>query len=376
MRILVTGAAGFIGSNFVRYWLERHPDDHVVASTCSPTRATARTLPDERARSSRATSATRARRADAARRGDRRRRQLRRRVAQLLAVLDPGRFFRTNVLGTQTLLEAARRAGVQRFHHVSTCEVYGDLPLDSDESFTEESPYRPRTPYNASKAGGRPRRARVLRDVRAAGHDHELLEQLRAVPVPGEGDPALRHERARRQAAAAVRVDAEQARVAARARPLPRDRARARARASRARRTTSARASRSRSRRSPTRVLEHTGKPESLKTIVPDRPGHDRRYLLDSSKLRDELGWEPRSPSRTACARRSPGTRTNRDWWEPLRERRPGRRNRLALKPCPGTPMAAAQDRACARRAGPRPGTAAPGYATAPGLRLDQLSRR
>ena len=70
-----------------------------------------------------------------------------------LAVVDPGRFFRTNVIGTQTMLEAARRTGVERFHHVSTCEVYGDLPLDSDEVFTEETPYRPRTPYNASKAG-------------------------------------------------------------------------------------------------------------------------------------------------------------------------------------------------------------------------------
>src|SRR5262249_15794129 len=70
-----------------------------------------------------------------------------------LAVLDPARFFRTNVLGTQTLLEAAHRRGVARFHHVSTCEVYGDLPLDSAEAFTEEPPYRPRTPSNASKAG-------------------------------------------------------------------------------------------------------------------------------------------------------------------------------------------------------------------------------
>ena len=70
-----------------------------------------------------------------------------------LAVLDPGRFFRTNVLGTQAMLEAARHAGVARFHHISTCEVYGDLALDSDDAFTEEHPYRPRTPYNASKAG-------------------------------------------------------------------------------------------------------------------------------------------------------------------------------------------------------------------------------
>ena len=71
-----------------------------------------------------------------------------------LAILDPTRFFQTNVMGTQTLAEAARRHGVTRFHHISTCEVYGDLPLDSDEVFTEETPYRPRTPYNASKAGG------------------------------------------------------------------------------------------------------------------------------------------------------------------------------------------------------------------------------
>ena len=57
------------------------------------------------------------------------------------------------MLGTQTLLEARAPHGVGRFHHVSTCEVYGDLALDTDEVFTEESPYRPRTPYNASKAG-------------------------------------------------------------------------------------------------------------------------------------------------------------------------------------------------------------------------------
>ena len=70
-----------------------------------------------------------------------------------LAIWTAARFFRTNVLGTQSLCDAARRVGTQRFHHISTCEVYGDLALDSDESFSEESPYRPRTPYNASKAG-------------------------------------------------------------------------------------------------------------------------------------------------------------------------------------------------------------------------------
>src|SRR5437773_10037268 len=68
------------------------------------------------------------------------------------AIVNPGQFFRTNALGTQTLLEAARRAGVGRFHHISTCEVYGDLDLEADTAFTEEPPYPPRTPYNAPKA--------------------------------------------------------------------------------------------------------------------------------------------------------------------------------------------------------------------------------
>ncbi len=67
-------------------------------------------------------------------------------------MLDPGLFARTNVLGHAAVARAARTAGVSRFHHISTCEVYGDLALDTDEVFTEESPYQPRTPYNASKA--------------------------------------------------------------------------------------------------------------------------------------------------------------------------------------------------------------------------------
>src|SRR4051812_4880334 len=156
MSLLVTGGAGFIGSNFVRYWLERRPDDRVVVLDLLTYAGDRRNLAEVEERIEFV-------------QGD---------IADLelceqlfereevdvvvnfaaeshnsLAVVEPTRFFRTNVLGTQTLLEAARRVGVRRFHHVSTCEVYGDLALDTDEVFTEESPYRPRTPYNASKAG-------------------------------------------------------------------------------------------------------------------------------------------------------------------------------------------------------------------------------
>ena len=130
--ILVTGAAGFIGSNFVRWWLERHPDDHVVALDKLTYAGDRRNLdglgvrlavcdicdldPTERFLAEENVDTVVNFAAES---------------HNSLAVVDPGRFFRTNVLGTQALLEASRRHGVSRFHHVSTCEVYGDLPLDS-----------------------------------------------------------------------------------------------------------------------------------------------------------------------------------------------------------------------------------------------------
>src|SRR3954470_23052865 len=155
--ILVTGAAGFIGSNFVRHWRTAHPDDRIVAVDLLTYAGNRPNLDDVED-------------------GDRvvfRKADIGDGPAMLaaledhgvdvivnfaaeshnsLAILDPGRFMRTNALGTQVLCDAARRVGVTRFHHVSTCEVYGDMDLDDPGAFTEESPYRPRTPYNASKA--------------------------------------------------------------------------------------------------------------------------------------------------------------------------------------------------------------------------------
>jgi dTDP-glucose 4,6-dehydratase len=70
-------------------------------------------------------------------------------------------------------------------------------------------------------------------------------------------------------------------------------------------------------------VLELTGRPESLKTIVPDRPGHDRRYLLDATKIRRELGWEPSRPFAEGLAETVDWYREHRSWWEPLKARAP-----------------------------------------------------
>ncbi len=276
MRLLVTGAAGFIGSNFVRYWLGRRPDDHVVALdllTYAGDRRNLAGLGESLVFVE----------------GDIGDLELGERVLaeeqidvvvnfaaeshNSLAVLDPGRFFRTNVLGTQTLLEASRRAGIRRFHHVSTCEVYGDLPLDGDESFTEESPYRPRTPYNASKAG-------ADHAVRAYFETFELPVTITNCSnnygprqFPEKVIPLFVDERARRPRAAALRVDAEPARVAARRRPLPRDRARApRARPRGETYNVGSGVERSIEEIADL-VLELTGEPPALKTIVPDRPG-------------------------------------------------------------------------------------------------------
>ena len=156
MRYLVTGGAGFIGSNFVRYLLAERPDSDVVdldALTYAGHRENlADVFDDARHRFVHGDICDASVVQEAMDGVDV--------VFHVAAeshvdrsIVEDAPFIRTNVLGTQTLLDASRATGVERFHHVSTCEVYGDLALDTDEVFTEDSPYRPRTPYNASKAG-------------------------------------------------------------------------------------------------------------------------------------------------------------------------------------------------------------------------------
>jgi dTDP-glucose 4,6-dehydratase len=321
MRLLVTGGAGFIGSNFVHYWLDRHPDDQVVVLDLLTYAGDRRSLADVEDRIVFAE-------------GDIADLELCERLLQdidvvvnfaaeshnSLAVVDPGRFFRTNVLGTQSLLEASRRAGLQRFHHVSTCEVYGDLPLDSDEVFTEDSPYRPRTPYNASKAGA-DHAVRAYHETyglpititNCANNygPYQFPEKVIPVFVTNALDdvelPLYASTQNRREwlhvldHCRAIELVLDQGRVGE---------------------TYNVGSGVEKSiEEIADAVLQLTGKPESLKTIVPDRPGHDRRYLLDSSKLRRELGWKPDIEFEAGMRETVEWYAAQRAWWEPLKER-------------------------------------------------------
>ena len=325
MRILVTGGAGFIGANFVRYWLEEHPDDRVgvydlltyagnreslagleerivfVQGDICDGELVARTLADERLDAIVNFAAE---------------------SHNSLAVLDPGRFFRTNVLGTQALLEAARGAGVGRFHHVSTCEVYGDLALDSDEAFTEESPYRPRTPYNASKAGA-DHAARAYFEtyglpitITNCANNYGPYQFPEKV-IPLFATNALDDEPLPMYASTENRREwlhvADHCRaidlVLREGRPGETYNVGSRLEAS--------------IEELADRILAILGKPSSLKTIVPDRPGHDRRYLLDARKIERELGWRPAVDFDSGLDETVRWYADNRDWWEPLKQRAP-----------------------------------------------------
>lgn len=325
MRLMVTGGAGFIGSNFVRYWVQNHPGDQVVVYDALTYAGSLTSLTDldgsykfvhaDIGDTAAARSAIKNNKIEVVV-------NFAAESHNSLAILDPGRFFQTNVMGTQGLLEACRHTDIDRFHHVSTCEVYGDLDLDSLEAFTESSPYLPRTPYNASKAGGDhavrayyltyevpisitncsnnygryqfPEKVIPLFVTNALDDEPLPLyastqnkrEWIHALDHASAIEAVISHGKAGETYHVGTGVEKSIEEIA-------------------------------------DLVLDGLSKPSSLKTIVPDRPSHDRRYLLDSSKIRNELGWEPAISFEDGIRDVIAWYKENRTWWEPLKAKAP-----------------------------------------------------
>ncbi len=326
-RILVTGGAGFIGSNFIRLWLARHPSDRIfnldLLTYAGNLANLADLAEDQRERYTFV-------------HGDIRNREL---VEHLIgehgvdvivnfaaeshnsrAVLDPEAFLRTNVLGTQALLEACKRRGIARFHHVSTCEVYGDLDLDSPDSFDEGDPYRPRTPYNASKAAA----DHVVRAYHETFHlpvtismcannygpyqfPEKVIPLFTTNALQRKPLPLYRHSENRREWIHVVDHCLGIERILERGRVGE---------------TYHIGTGLEKSvEQIADAILETLGLPRSLKTYVEDRPGHDRRYLLDSSRIRRELDWQPTIDFEQGLRETVRWYQEHPDWWKPLLER-------------------------------------------------------
>ena len=320
-RIVVTGGCGFIGSNFVHHVVREHPGVHVTVLdklTYAGNPDNVAGLPADRVELAVGDIC------DAA--------LVDRLVSETDAVVhyaaeshndnsiaDPSPFLRTNVEGTYTLIEACRRHGV-RYHHVSTDEVYGDLALDDPARFTEQTPYRPSSPYSSTKAssdllvrawartfglaatisncsnnygpyqhvekfiprqvtnlidGVRPKLYGDGRNVRDWIHTEDHSSAVWTILTRGRiGETYL------------IGADGELDNIT-----VLRE------------------------------ILRAFGRDEDDFDWVRDRPGHDRRYAIDATKLRTELGWEPRHTDFAAgLAETIRWYRDNEAWWRPAKE--------------------------------------------------------
>lgn len=319
MRLLVTGGAGFIGSNFIRYWLTNHDSDEIVNFDKLTYAGNLENLFDL---------------SDSAQyhfvKGDICNTS---EVASVMngidvvvhfaaeshvdrSILNAAPFVETNVIGTQVLLDAAREAKVKRFHHVSTDEVYGSLELGSKEKFHEKRPYDPRSPYSASKAGSD-------HLVRAYAHTYGLpvtitncsnnygpyqfpekfiplaitnILEGKTVPVYGDGlyvrdwlyvddhcraiDMVLTEGRTgETYCVGGLTQDISNIDITK-------------------------------------KILSLMNVSEDRMEFVKDRPGHDRRYAIDWKKISTELGWKPQHDFDTWLEKTVAWYRENEAWWK------------------------------------------------------------
>ena len=320
MKLLVTGGAGFIGSNLLHYWCLKHPADSIVCLdklTYAGHIESIKPLIDQ--------GKVEFRKGDICSRED---------VAAALkdvstvihlaaeshvdrSIDAPDDFIRTNVNGTLTMLEAARKFDIGRFHHVSTDEVFGSLPLNSGTKFTEKTCYSPRSPYAASKAssdhlvrayaetfGLKATISNCGNNFGPFQHPEKIIPRFitmllagKKVPVYGDGLNVRDWIHVRDHCSA---IDA----IVSKGKEGGTYLVSGRNEISNIELTR--------------KLLSIMGYGEERIEFIRDRPGHDRRYALDDTKLRKELGWKPSLTFDQALSETVKWYVDNSWWWKPL----------------------------------------------------------
>lgn len=316
MKLLVTGGAGFIGSNFVLYMLQQHPDYQIVnvdALTYAGNLENLKSIENHPNHTFVKADITDAKAIDSL-------------MSQGIdvvvnfaaeshvdrSILEPEVFVKTNVLGTQVLLDAAKKYDVTKFVQVSTDEVYGTLGATG--LFTEETPLTPNSPYSASKAGG-DLLVRAYHETfglpvnitRCSNNygPYQFPEKLiplmisraladQALPVYGDG-MNIRDWLYVEDHCSAIDLVIHKG-VNGEVYNIGGNNERTNVHIVKT-------------------VLEELGKPESLITYVQDRPGHDRRYGIDPTKITRELGWKPKHTFETGIKETIQWYLNNREWW-------------------------------------------------------------
>ncbi|MCL5775062.1 MAG: dTDP-glucose 4,6-dehydratase [Patescibacteria group bacterium] len=320
MKILVTGGAGFIGSNFVHYWIKNHSGDEIVvldkltyAGNLENLSAVADKIKfikgdicDESAVSEAMQGVETVAHFAAESHVDR-------------SILDPEAFIKTNVLGTHMLLKKALEQKVKRFHHVSTDEVFGQIDLNSSERWKESSPYNPRSPYSASKAAsdhlvrayyqtyGLPVTiSNCANNIGPYMFPEKLVPlaitnvlQGKKIPVYKPGNQ-VREWLYVEDHCSGIEAVLTKGRVGETYFIGPDNPEYSNLEVIK-------------------KLLKIMGKSDDFIEFVGDRPGHDQKYALDHGKISKELGWQPKYQLDEALENCVKWYTENRAWWEKVK---------------------------------------------------------
>jgi dTDP-glucose 4,6-dehydratase len=324
MNLLVTGGAGFIGSNFILYWLKKYPQDKILNLDKLTYAGNLENLKSIENNSNYAFV-----------KGDICNLSL---VDSLIkkynidtivhfaaeshvdrSIMDPAPFIKTNIEGTYVLLEAALKNRIKRFHHISTDEVFGALPLDSKEKFNEKTPYNPRSPYSASKAAsdhlvrayyvtyGLPITISNCSNNYGPYQFPEKLIPLaitniiegKKVPIYGDG-LYVRDWLYVEDHCKALDLILHKGKVGETyfigglTEDIPNIEV-------------------------VRKILKIMGRDESYVEYVKDRPGHDRRYAIEWSKINREISWKPEADFDTGLKLTVDWYLKNKDWWRKIK---------------------------------------------------------